>query len=77
MIMDKRDSNGVLGARHIWETPLGNDICDPGSISYSHARLYSNSSRGTMTNITELRNKLQIRRGGELMGMERVAQAGI
>jgi hypothetical protein len=30
-----------------------------------------------MTNITELRNKLQIRRGGELMDVERVVQAGI
>jgi len=77
MIMDKSDINGVLGARYIWETPLGNDICDPGSISYSHVRLYSNRSGGTMTNMAELKNKLQIRRGGELMGVERVAQAGI
>jgi hypothetical protein len=71
--MDKSDSNGVFRARHIWETPLGNDICDPGSISYSHARLYSNSSSGTMMNITELRTKLWIWRGGELMDGERVA----
>jgi hypothetical protein len=77
MIIDKSDSNDVLGVRHIWETPLGNDICGPGSISYSHARLYSNSARGTMTNVTELRNKLQIRRDGELMDVERVAQADI
>jgi hypothetical protein len=77
MIMDKSDGNGVLGERHIWETPLGSDICDSGSISYSHELLYSNSSRSTMTNMAELRNKLQIRRGGELMGVERVAQAGI
>ena len=75
--MDKSDSNGVFGARYIWETPLGSDICDPRSISYSHDRLYSNSSRGTMTSMAELRNKLQIRRDGELMGLERVAQAGI
>jgi hypothetical protein len=75
--MDKSDSNGVLGERHIWETPMGNDICDPGSISYSHARLHSNSSRGTVTNMAELRNKLRIRRGGELMSVERVAQVDI
>ena len=30
-----------------------------------------------MTNMAELRNTLQIRHGGELMGVERVAQAGM
>jgi len=32
---------------------------------------------GTVKNMAELRNKLQIRRGGELMDVERVTQAGV
>ena len=62
----------------IRETLLGNDTCDPGSISYSHPRLYSNSSRAQcLMNIAELRNKLQVILGGELMGVDRATKTGM